>query len=560
MNTKASFIPFLLLSATAQAVDTPPAEALNSIRAIQETQREQHQQTREWQDAQHEKAAWKLQQNQPNIPADRDIFIKTPADPTRSTACLPQTKWLITGMHLIDATQFRLPENECINANNINQLSREITAAYIQAGYPSTQIDFKNENDTLTIAVREMKIREIIGKSRTVNIATLFPNHKDKPLDIKYLDQGIEQANKLSGNNVSMDVYPHDDGTATIELKNEPSKPWFGQVSIDNRGSKPNRAVARLTAGVASPLGLSDSLYVGAYANMARGNDNHSQGANLYYSVPYGSWTFSAYGSISDSRSVTQLMSGRTLNYDSKSKAAGIKAEKVISRGAKHITYANMGVDYLNILSEFGGSKIAMQSPKLGVVQAGLSHTQILDNGVWLSDFAIERGTRMFGAKDTDLSPFTSQFTNFLANTTLSQTRRMGKSKWLLRNQHRVSLQHSDDDLYSTKQISIAERSAVRGFANLTLNGATGVYINNTLFARRYLDNGFYVEPYLGADAGVIKDDGVWHRAFAGAVGLNFAYGKHWQTSVESAYGFAYPKASEKIRQRQITASIKWTF
>lgn len=565
MNTqKQTLVSIMLVSAaTAHAVDLPTA-----TQQANDDWRNQQQKIQELQQEQHEKAAWTLQQNQANQPtkSGADRFIKSDKEraeelqaATESTECLPQSKFVITGMNWLDPNDFRLPENECLSAKTLNQLSREITAAYIKKGYASTQLDFANEGDTVTIAVREMKIREITGGSRKVNVATLFPNHKDKPLNVQYLDQGIDQANKVSGNNVSMDVYPHDDGTATIELKNEASKPWFGQITVDNKGSKPNRAVARLSAGVASPLGLSDSLYVGAYANMAR-NENHSQGANLFYTVPYGAWTFSAYGSVSDSRSITEFASGAKLNYDSKNKAAGVKAERMISRGQKHITYAHAGVDYLNILSEYGGSKIAMQSPKLGVVQAGLSHTQTLDKGVWLSDLTVERGTRMFGAKDTDLSPFTSQFTNFVANTTLSQNRRLGQSKWILRNQHRASVQFSDDDLYSTKQIGVTDRSSVRGFANLTLNGNKGAYLNNTVFARRYLDNGFYIEPYLGADAGVVKDETGWQRAFGGTVGLNFAYGSKWQINLENAYGVAYPKETDKIRQQQVTASIKFLF
>lgn len=542
----------LFVSASAHAVDLPEA----TQQANTQWRENQHN-IQTLQNEQYEKAAWTLQKNQ-TPSASR--FLKTDEERMLSEECLAYDDVRLEGVTLLRGKTFRLPEKDCVSAKSLNQLSREITAAYIDAGYPNTQIEFKTDNQQLRILVQETKIREITGGSRTVNIATLFPNHKNKPLNIRYLDQGIEHANKLSGNQVSMDVYPHDDGTASIELKNNATKPWFGQFTLDNKGSKTNRAVGRLALGVDSPLTLSDSLYLSAYSNMAQGNPNYNRGASVFYTVPYGAWTFSAYGSTANSRSVTELPSGFQLNYDSRTKAAGVKAERVVSRGQKHITYAHAGVDYLNILSEYGGSKIAMQSPKLGVVQAGLSHTQVLDTGVWLNDLTVERGTRLFGAKDTDLSPFTSQYTNFVANSTLSQNRRLGQSKWLLRNQHRVSMQYSKHDLYSTKAFGITDRSAVRGFANLSLNGNKGAYINQTLFARRYLDNGFYIEPYLGADAGAVKDETGWQRAFGAAVGANFAYGSRWQINLESAYGFAYPKEADKIRQNQVTASFKWLF
>lgn len=66
--------------------------------------------------------------------------------------------------------------------------------------HPHTQIKFETTPErVLKLAVIEGKIREITGSSRTVNVDTLFPNHQGKPLNIQYLDQGIEQANHVVG-------------------------------------------------------------------------------------------------------------------------------------------------------------------------------------------------------------------------------------------------------------------------------------------------------------------------------------------------------------------------
>ena len=92
----------------------------------------------------------------------------------------------------------KLPK--CINQNSINQLNRDIVAEYIAQGYPHTQIKFETTPErVLKLAVIEGKIREITGGSRTVNVDTLFPNHQGKPLNIQYLDQGIEQVNHVVG-------------------------------------------------------------------------------------------------------------------------------------------------------------------------------------------------------------------------------------------------------------------------------------------------------------------------------------------------------------------------
>lgn len=519
--------------------------------------RHNRQEIREIEDARRKEAAWQLQQRLPTNLDERNQSEHQAGIEAALKDCLPDQRVELQGVHLLDAKLFHLPD--CVNEDTLNLLSREITQAYIKAGFAGTRIDFEPKGDRLVVKVTEAKIRTITGGNKTVNIDMLFPQYKGKPLDIRYLDQGIEQANKLGANRLSMDIYPHDDGTATVELKNEAGSRASGQITVDNKGSAPyNTGMLRVQAGIDSPLGLSDSLYAGAYTNTAQGHADYTRGANLFYSLPYGLWTFNTYASAARSLRRTVFNSGVKLDYDNKTTAAGVKAERVLSRGADHVVYASAGIDYLNVKSRYGGSEIVMQSPKLGVVQAGLGYMRKLASGIWITDVAIERGTGLFGAKDSAFSPFTTRFTNVLANTTLLKNHRAGH--WLIRRQHRLSAQRSNNALYGVKQLSIADRYAVRGFDQLTLNGRSGAFLSNTLFARRQLPHRFSIEPYAGADAGAVKDETGWHRAFGAALGMNIAYADTWQLNLESSQGTAYPQGGGKIRQKQMTASLRVRF
>ena len=198
-----------------------------------------------------EQSAWDLQKKQDNDTVAQEV----PSE--NNTECLDYTGIELSGITLIDSQKIEAKLPKCINQNNINQLNRDIVAEYIAQGYPHTQIKFETTPErVLKLAVIEGKIREITGGSRTVNVDTLFPNHQGKPLNIQYLDQGIEQVNHVVGNNVSIDVYPHDDGTASIQLKNDAQKHWGGSVTIDNKGSKPNTTTLRGSLNIGSPLGI----------------------------------------------------------------------------------------------------------------------------------------------------------------------------------------------------------------------------------------------------------------------------------------------------------------
>ncbi|MFK5155475.1 POTRA domain-containing protein [Glaesserella parasuis] len=76
-------------------------------------------------------------------------------------------------------------------------------------GYIHNPFQFEDDGSkTLILRVTEGKVAKLTGGSSQVNLAMLFPNIVGQPLNIKELDQGLDQANRLSSNQVSVDVLP----------------------------------------------------------------------------------------------------------------------------------------------------------------------------------------------------------------------------------------------------------------------------------------------------------------------------------------------------------------
>lgn len=543
-------------SLPAYAADLPLPE--RPVRQIDEDLRDNLDKIHELENKRREDAAWKLQEQQQNNVSDSQNPPKQPENTDHTQqSCVDYESVQLNGISYLNASKWQAKLPKCVNDVSINQFNRDLISAYLAAGYPHTQIDFENTEDrVLKINVKEGRIREIKGKSRRVNVNTLFPKHKGRPLNIKYLDQGIEQANKLGGNNVSMDIYPHSDGTATVELQNETGNPVSGSLTIDNKGSKPNQVVARVNLAIDSPLGLSDSLYIGASSNLRHGNRHYSRSANAFYSLPYGAWTMSAYASASRSQSITHLPeSGLDLAYRSKSGAAGAKAERVVSRGQKHILSLYGGVDYISQSATWGGAGLKIQSPKLTSAQLGASHTKILKTGVLMNDVNVERGR----AKSVESTPFDKTYTKLALNTNLIQNRRLGN--WVVGNRHNLSAEYGKNELYSAKQFDVVGRSSVRGFRNLSLNANRGAYLNNTVTFRRNVSPKIYVEPFIGADVGAVKDEQGWQKAAGVSLGVNVAQYGRWNVSFDVARGYARTTGSKNtIRQEQVTASARFSF
>lgn len=554
MNQKKYLMSVLWLTATASTVSYAEEPSQNLINATTDNIRDNLREIKTIEHTMREDSAWALQQAQNKLAEQTQQTGEE--DEQEQTKCLPYESVRIDGATLINAHPYQAKLYGCINGQKLNQISREIISAYIVKGYVNPKLEFVEQDNQLIIQVKEQIVGNVEGKNRRVNTAMLFPHLKNQPLNVHKLDQAIEQANKVIGNQVSVDVYPQEDGTVSLSLQNQESKPWSGSVTIDNKGSRQQPEVLRLQMGIGSPFGLSDNIYLSAYSNLRQHDDRYSRGANVFYTMPYGEWSLSAYAGLSKSHSVSQFASGRKLNYDSDSISAGVKAEKVFSRGSKHISQAYAGLDYLDIEQLFGGSRINLQSPRLSAANVGVSHSQMLKNGVWITDVKVEQGTRAFGAKDR--SALDTIYARYLLDSGLYQSHRAGK--WLIRNQHSLSAQYSDQDLYSAKQFAVSERGNVRGFKTVSLDGTKGVSLNNTLMARRYMAKGFFVEPYVGIDAGLVRDDRNRFKGFGFTTGMNIGSGRLWQLSVENSQAFMRHNTAPNQKDKQVTASLRINF
>lgn len=554
MTHKKYLMPVLWLTATASTVSYAEEPSQNLINANTDNIRENLREIKSIEHTLREDTAWALQQAQAKLDEqnqqNQQQFVQEQSE------CLAYDLVRIQGVTLLDVEALQAKLRDCVNGQKLNQISREIVSAYIAKGYINPKIEFVEQDNQLIIQVNEQIVGNIEGKNRRVNTTMLFPHLKNQPLNVHKLDQAIEQANKVIGNQVSVDVYPQQDGTVSLALQNNASKAWSGSVTIDNKGSRQQPEVVRLQMGIGSPLGLSDNMYLSAYSNLRQDDDRYSRGGNIFYSLPYGEWSFSAYGGLSKSHSVSTFASGRTLDYDSESISAGLKAEKVVSRGRKHISQAYAGLDYLDVEQLFGGSRINLQSPRLSVASVGVSHSQMLKNGVWITDAKIEQGTRAFGAKDR--SDLDTIYARYLLDSSLYQSHRAGK--WLIRNQHRLSAQYSDQDLYSAKQFAVSERGSVRGFKTLSLDGTKGVALNNTVMARYYTPKGFFIEPYVGADVGIVRDDSNRFKGYGFTTGVNFGSGRIWQFSIENARAFMHHNKENNQKEEQVTAIFRINF
>src|SRR5690606_4835287 len=91
-----------------------------------------------------------------------------------------------------------------------------------------------------------------------------FPANNDEPLNLRDLEQGLENLNRLSQNHSSMDLEPgQQPGYTRVVVKNQRSRGLTGGVGVNNSGSEATgETLGSVHASWDNPTGSNDNVYL----------------------------------------------------------------------------------------------------------------------------------------------------------------------------------------------------------------------------------------------------------------------------------------------------------
>lgn len=422
-------------------------------------------------------------------------------------------------------------EGSCMGLGEINQLIYAITNAYIDKGYVTTRVYIPPQNlkqGTLELVVVPGVVEGLeLNENKTMKdrwrLTTAFPFMKDKLLNLKDIEQGLDQMNRLPSSHAALQLWPGEKAGGTrVSIKDTAEDPLRGYVSYDNGGQSAT-GIHRVTLGVEGDnlIGVNDSLalhYIGS-------NDTNALAFNG--SVPYGYWTFSLDSSYSEYLSVIDSAAelfGTTLNHSA-------KADRVVWRG-KDTKTSLYGVLNLKESSRVI-NEVALSPQPLTVLRFGGTHLWRMPDAVLTLDAAYSQGVALLGAIHDPA--------NASSDTPLAQFHKLDGSvsyfKPVSFGAARSSLvwQYSLDTLYSSEQIIMGDSGTVRGFSGSQLSGDSGAYSRNEV---TFQDHGIAakllpiadvdIQPYAFADAGYayLKSAGDSGYLTGTGAGLRFSWNR----------------------------------
>lgn len=380
----------------------------------------------------------------------------------------------------------------CLGVSDLEAVLATLTKSYIDRGYITTRAYLPAQDlrsGVLEVTVVEGKIErfEVTGGSERAQwVRGAFPASPGDLLNLRDLEQGIDQINSLAANNAKLDLRPGSQPGQTVVVVENPARfPVHLYTSLDNSGTRATGTDnASATVSFDSLLGLNELISLTKRQSVLPERwDHKSDSTGLRAVLPFGYNTFSVDASESNYRNVLRLPSGQFLASEGTTISKSFTADRVVYRDQASRISLSARVGTQSSRNWLGGEFLQVASRDLSTLDVGASAFTQVGGGILNARVGYVKGLRAFGAlRDaSDLDPELPHAQFRKATLDLGFSRRFEVASRAFSFSSQFSGQHAYDTLYGTQQMLIGGGSSVRGFLNTVLSGDSGFFLRNEL-------------------------------------------------------------------------------
>lgn len=394
--------------------------------------------------------------------------------------------------------------NRCDTVTDLKNLINELTTIYIDRGYVTSKVYLKPQNisgGVIEIYAIEGKVEDF--KNDDLYIKSAFFNQKEDYLNLRDLEVGIENINRLKSNSAKLKLEPGTQpGLTIIDVENNKSAfPINGYVNYNNFGSNPTgEHQFALNTNIENLLNINDIFSINYNTTDKHNTKNNSIGDSFTYSFPIGrlmysfSYGESKYNQIIPTNLNEYHSSGKNKNYT-------MNLDYELFHNQHNKISLGYLINHYQSKNYLENNLIETSTYNLSKTGVRLNYLFQTDTFLMSSSLQHVRGVHWFN--NTNPTSLDDKYKIFIIDNYIS------KSFDNFRYSLDFHYQRSSQQLFSVNQISIGGAYSVRGYNEDGLNGNTGYYYRNELAYA--LNNEFFSEinplPYIGLDGGWIKNE-----------------------------------------------------
>ena len=395
--------------------------------------------------------------------------------------------------------------HKCDTIGEINNLVKKINNVYIEKAYITSRAYIKAQDlskGDLIISSMEGKIESVKGKNVVTELVFLSP--EDTYLNLRELEMGVEQLNRLRSYQAKMAINPGGKvGYSKIVMNGiRSSFPVHGSLSVNNFGTeKSGKYQLSGSMDWENPLGWNDILSLSYNTTNKQDEENDSLGRSISYALPIGQ----SYLKMTYSRfKYKQIVNGLNTNYTSegKSKSFKVSLEHKLFHGKNGRGKIDISLEKKKNDNYLAGEYLGTSSSTLTILQLGYTYNYTAPTWDGYATLRYHQGLDILGAKT---GPTTSpKFKKVTLD--LSYNKKI-EYKNALPARYNLSFhgQYAKKGIIGSQQIGMGGPYSVRGFKSEgSLSGNMGFYIRNE-FSVIINSSWGTISPYLSLDIGAVR-------------------------------------------------------
>jgi len=418
----------------------------------------------------------------------------------KETPCFPLEAIRLEGTRLESfvwlQTELNRFTGQCIGWQGINQILQWASAKLIDKGFITTRLGIPEQDlagRTLLLTLVPGVIRSIhvkddatAGTTPARSVLSAFPVGPGDLLNLRDIEQGLEQMKRVPSQDVSIDIAPGSEpGESDIVLTIKRSQAWRFGFTLDDSGTRnTGRLQATATASVDNPLGLNDLLSVSVNNDADQAAGQHgTRGHNIQYSLPWGNWTLF----LSDSYShYLQTVQGANQRFHASgdSRNQETRIQRLLQRNQTCKTSLQFRLLTRESNSFIEDAEILTQRRQTTAAELGVIHRRYVGASQLDLTLAHRQGVPWLGGQ-SDAPGQSAQSPSFayrLQTLDAALTTPFSVAGQPLRWISALRAQTTQNVLYATEFIAIGNRYTVRGFdGSVTLGAERGGYFRNEL-------------------------------------------------------------------------------
>ena len=414
-------------------------------------------------------------------------------------------------------------EGKRMTLKDIRNLAEQLTRQVKQHGFITSRIVVPKQNIKAGI-VRLTFIPGLIRAflyaegSEKAYYKNAFSTGPGEILNIRDLEQGLEQIRRVQNQDVKIKIVPRDEGRSSdIMMSFSQGQAWSIVIMADNTGDKASGKMhERMNLGWDNLLGINDTAAFGIVRNLWH-EEQYKKYRQKYfsYSVPYQKYLFSyRYSDSTTSQPMDFLWT--KYPYTSHTQSRELRVEKLIKRTGDSKLRAQAAVTTYRRRNLIADSELNVQRLDKTNLSYGLLYDRYYAKGQLNGAIYLSKGIPWFGAQKENSLAEAPKTRSYILSSDIAFSNWQKLRERPLQYRMLLHAQQSAHELYSVDEISIGGLYTVRGFTGEhSIAGKSGWYMQNEW--RLY---GGKIQPFAGVDIGAVygSNDTASKHMLSGAV------------------------------------------